>query len=224
MLTAVMTAVMIGATGLVGSQLLSQLLADQRFTAVVTLGRKKTGQAHAKLQEHVVNFDETKAWTALVRGDVAFSCLGTTIKQAGSQAAQQKVDHDYQLAFARAAADNGVPSFVLVSAASADANARMFYSRMKGELDREVLLLPFERTSIMRPSLLGGDRPSARAGEKISAVVLGAVNALGIARRYREIPAAVVARAMVNAACDPSKGARIFTLDEIFHQATDNRR
>ncbi|MEP6652303.1 MAG: NAD(P)H-binding protein [Myxococcales bacterium] len=219
-----MTAVMIGATGLVGSQLLSQLLADQRFTRVVTLGRKKTGQVHSKLQEHVVNFDEVEAWTAVVRGDVAFSCLGTTMKQAGSQAAQRKVDHDYQLAFARAAADNGVPSFVLVSAASADTNARMFYNRIKGELDREVLLLAFERTRIMRPSLLGGNRQNARAGEKISAVMLGAVNALGIARKYREIPAAVVARAMINAACDPSKGARIFTLDEIFAQATDSPR
>jgi uncharacterized protein YbjT (DUF2867 family) len=144
------------------------------------------------------------------------------MKQAGSQAAQRKVDYDYQLTFARAAADNGVPAFVLVSAASADANARLFYSRMKGELDREVLLLPFERWRIMRPSLLVGERQNARAGEKLSAMVLGAVNALGIARKYREIPGAVVARAMINAACDPTKGARIFTLDEIFVQASDS--
>src|SRR5262249_42306547 len=147
--------------------------------------------------------------SSLVRGDVAFSALGTTAKQAGSKEAQKKVDYDYQFAFAAAAAKNGVPSYVLVSASSADAASRMFYSRIKGELDRDVQTLGFERVRILRPSLLGGDRKQPRVGERLGSALLGAVNALGIARKYREINGDVVAKAMINAAMDPEKGTRI---------------
>jgi uncharacterized protein YbjT (DUF2867 family) len=212
------TAVMIGATGLVGSHLLRQLLADARFEKVIALGRKKTGTAHQKLEDHAVDFDAPPAWSSLVRGDVAFSALGTTRKQAGSLAAQKVVDHDYQLAFATAAAANGVPAYVLVSSSSADPRSRIFYTRIKGELDRDVQKLGFERVRILRPSLLGG-RPEARGGERLASTLLRALNALGIARKYREIPGSVVAQAMVNAALDPKEGTRIITLDELFVEA-----
>jgi uncharacterized protein YbjT (DUF2867 family) len=212
-------AVMIGATGLVGSQLLTQLLGDDRFDKVVALGRRATGRAHAKLDEQVIDFEAPAVWAPLVKGDVAFSALGTTVKQAGGQTAQRKVDYDYQLAFAKAAAANGVPSYGLVSAASADPASRLFYARMKGELDRDVQRLGFERVRIVRPSLLGGDRQQPRAGEKIGSLLLGALNAVGLARKYREIHGDVVARALLNAALDPAPGTRIFTLDEIFREA-----
>jgi uncharacterized protein YbjT (DUF2867 family) len=214
----VKTALIIGATGLVGSQLLPQLLNDARFDKVVSFGRRKTGQAHPKLEEQVVDFEAPESWASQVQGDVAFSSLGTTRKQAGSLAAQKKVDYDYQLAFAKAAAKNGVPCYVLVSASSANPSSSIFYTRIKGELDRDVQQLGFERIRILRPSLLGG-RPQARVGEKLGGALLGAVNAFGIARRYREIPAEVVAKAMVNAALEPEKGTRIYTLDELFEEA-----
>ena len=210
---------MIGGTGLVGSQLLGQLLEDGRFGKVINFGRKKTGRSHPKLEDQVVDFDAPESWSSLVKGDVAFSALGTTRKQAGSLEAQKKVDFDYQLAFARSAANNGVPTYVLVSSSSADPRSRIFYTRIKGELDRDVQQLGFERVRILRPSLLGGDRPQARAGERIGSAVLGAINALGIARKYREIPAEVVAKAMINAALDPEKRTRIYTLDELFTEA-----
>jgi uncharacterized protein YbjT (DUF2867 family) len=213
------TALVIGSTGLVGSQLLSQLLDDERFGKVLAFGRRDLGRAHAKLEAHVVDFDAPDGWSSLVTGDVAFSSLGTTLKQAGGQAAQKKVDYDYQLAFAKAAAKNGVSTYVLVSSASADPRSRVFYSRIKGELDREVQGLGFARVRIMRPSLLGGERQHARAGERFGSVVLGAANALGLARKYREIPGAVVAKAMINAALDPDVGVRVFTLDEVFSEA-----
>ena len=209
---------MIGATGLVGSQLLPQLLNDARFDRVVSFGRRKTGQGHPKLEEQVVDFEALEPWASQVQGDVAFSSLGTTRKQAGSLAAQKKVDYDYQLAFAKAAAKNGVPSYVLVSASSANPSSSIFYTRIKGELDRDVQQLGFERIRILRPSLLGG-RPQARVGERLGGALLGAVNAFGIARKYREIPAAVVAKAMINAALDPEKGTHIYTLDELFDEA-----
>ena len=209
---------MIGATGLVGSHLLGQLLNDRRFDKVIAFGRKTTGQSHPKLEDQVVDFDAPESWASLVKGDVAFSSLGTTRKQAGSLAAQKKVDYDYQLAFAKAAANNGVPAYVLVSASSANPSSSIFYTRIKGELDRDVQQLGFARVRILRPSLLGG-RPRARVGEKLGGALLGAVNAFGIARRYREIPGEVVAKAMVNAALDPEKGTRIYTLDELFDEA-----
>lgn len=204
---------------MVGSRLLRQLLEDARFGKVITFGRKKTGQSHPKLEEHVVDFDTSASWSSLVKGDVAFSSLGTTRKQAGSLAGQKKVDYDYQLAFAKAAAGNGVATYVLVSASSANPRSSVFYTRIKGELDREVQQLGFERVRIMRPSLLGGDRPQARVGERLGGALLGAVNALGIARRYREIPGDVVAKAMITAALDPEAGTRIYTLDELFEVA-----
>jgi uncharacterized protein YbjT (DUF2867 family) len=213
------TALVIGATGLVGSHLLSQLLADDRFGKVIAFGRRPLETAHSKLDTRVIDFSAPESWSAMVQGDVAFSALGTTIKQAGTQEAQRRVDYDYQFAFAKAAAKNGVPTYVLCSAASANPESGRFYSRIKGELDRDVQTLGFERVRIMRPSLLGGDRKQARTGEKIGSAVLGAFNALGIARKYREIQGDVVAKAMVNAALDPDKGTRIFTLDEIFGEA-----
>jgi uncharacterized protein YbjT (DUF2867 family) len=214
---------MIGATGLVGSQLLGQLLQDARFGRVIAFGRKKTGQAHPKLEDRVVDFDAPDSWSSLVKGDVAFSALGTTRKQAGSLTAQKRVDYDYQLAFAKAAASNGAATYVLVSSSSADPGSRIFYTRIKGELDRDVQQLGFERVRIMRPSLLGGARSQPRAGEKFGSALLGAVNALGLARKYREIPGSVVAKAMINAALDPEKGTRVYTLDELFDEAERTR-
>jgi uncharacterized protein YbjT (DUF2867 family) len=211
------TAVMIGATGLVGGHLLKRLLADERFSKVVSFGRRPSGLQHPKLQDEVIDFGAPDAWAAKVTADVAFSALGTT-REVGLEM-QRKVDYDYQLEFAKRAAKNGVPAYVLCSASSANADSRLFYSRIKGELDRDVQQLGFARVRIMRPSLLGGDREKARTGEKIGSVMLGAFNAIGIARRYREIPGDVVALAMVNSAFDPAPGTHIFNLDEVFTEA-----
>ena len=214
-----LTALVIGGTGLVGAQLLAQLIDDDRFAKVISFARRKTGKTSSKLDEQIVDFDKPESWSSLVTGDIAFSSLGTTVSQAGSKEAQKKVDYDYQFEFAKSAAKNGVKTYALVSSAGADPKSSMFYSRIKGELDRDVQRLGFERVRIFRPSLLVGDREKSRAGEKIGSVLLGAVNAIGIARKYREISGDVVARAMINAALDPEKGARIFTLDEVFAEA-----
>jgi uncharacterized protein YbjT (DUF2867 family) len=214
-----LTAVMIGATGLVGSQLLSQLLDDDRFSSVISFGRKKTDKSHAKLEENIVDFEWPDTWSALVKGDVAFSSLGTTIGQAGSKGAQRKVDYDYQFEFAKTAAKNKIPTYVLVSSASANPDSMAFYSRIKGELDRDVRQLDFERVRIFRPSLLLGERKQGRIGEKIGEGLLGAVNAIGIGRKWRGIGADVVARAMINSALSAERGTKIFTLDEVFVEA-----
>ncbi|MEO8799988.1 MAG: NAD(P)H-binding protein [Polyangiaceae bacterium] len=216
------TAVMIGATGLVGSQVLVQLLADDRFSKVISFGRRKTDNASAKLEERVVDFDDPSSWHSDVKGDVAFSCLGTTLKQAGSKEAQKKIDYSYQVHFAEAAKANGIGAYALCSAAGANAKSAMFYSRIKGELDRDVSALGFERTRIFRPSLLLGDRGErARFGEKLAAPLLRGLNAIGIARKSRGIEGSTVARAMVRTALGGEPGVAIYTLDEVFAAAGD---
>jgi uncharacterized protein YbjT (DUF2867 family) len=215
----VTTASIIGATGLVGSHLLKLLLADGRVSKVLSFGRRKSGVTHGRLEEHQVDFEAPASWASRVTGDVAFSTLGTTAKKAGSPKAQRRVDYDYQLDFAKAAAQNGVKTFVLCSSSAANPSSRIFYSRLKGELDRDVQKLGFARVRIVRPSLLGGERPDFRPGERIGGVILGALNAVGLMRKSREIPGEVVAKAMLNAAFDATPGTRIYTLDEVFEEA-----
>ncbi|MGH7329647.1 MAG: NAD-dependent epimerase/dehydratase family protein, partial [Polyangiaceae bacterium] len=180
-------AVVIGASGLVGSALVKLLLEDDRCSKVVSFARRAKSPKHDKLEERVVDFDNHLSWQSDVKGDMAFSSLGTTIKQAGSKDAQYKVDYTYQFEFAKAVAKNGIPSYALVSSASASAKSSMFYSRIKGELDRDVQTLGIARVRIFRPSLLLGARENERLGEKLSAPLLAAASAIGIARKWRGI-------------------------------------
>jgi uncharacterized protein YbjT (DUF2867 family) len=208
-------ALIIGATGLVGSHLLRQLLEDERFGSVTVFTRRSTGVRHPRLHEHVVSFDDIASWRDRVTGDVLFSALGTTISAAGSRDAQWRVDHTYQLETARAAAANGVATCVLVSAAGAAADSRVFYSRMKGELERDIAALGFRHLHILRPGLLAGPRAEKRAGERIAGRMLRALNAVGLFRKYRPIHADVVARAMIRASMRPER-VRILAPDELF--------
>lgn len=130
-------AIVIGSTGLVGKQLIEQLLEDARFDRVGSFVRRPSGRTHPKLDEHVVDFRAPDAWASQVTGDVLFSALGTTLKQAGSKEAQYEVDYTFQFRTAQAAAKNGVKEYVLVSSASASASSMVFYSRIKGELERD---------------------------------------------------------------------------------------
>jgi uncharacterized protein YbjT (DUF2867 family) len=194
------TALLIGATGLVGKQALQQLLQDDRFDKVKVFVRRTTGAQHPKLEEHIIDFDQPAQWEQLVTGDVLFSALGTTIRQAGSVAAEYKVDYDYQYSFAEAAARHGVPVYILISAVGANAKARNFYLRMKGELEEAVQKLSFRFIRFMRPSLLVGERKESRLGEVIGIAVVRFLNKLGILRKYTPSHANVVAQKMIEAA------------------------
>jgi uncharacterized protein YbjT (DUF2867 family) len=211
----VTAAVVVGATGLVGSHLVRQLLDDARFASVVTLGRRPTGVVHRRLREHVVDFDAPDSLSGLVAGDVLFSALGTTLRAAGSQEAQHRVDHGYQYLVAQAARRSGVPAYVLVSAAGASPRAWLFYSRMKGELERDVEALAFPRTRILRPGLLDGERRERRAGERLALRVLRPLGP-ALPAALRPIPAAAVARAAIAAALDPAAGTLRYEARELF--------
>ena len=210
-----MKALIIGATGATGKDLLSQLLADDTYSEVHCFVRKPLALTHPKLHAHVVDFETPEAWADLLHGDVAFSCLGTTLAVAGSKDAQWRVDYDYQYAFAQQCKANGVPTFVLVSAAGAKAQSKLFYNRMKGQLEDAVKALSFPSLLIFQPSVL--IRPNSdRAGENLSVKTINFLNKLGILKRYRPMPTEILAEKMLSAVYNSPKGTFIFALNKIF--------
>jgi uncharacterized protein YbjT (DUF2867 family) len=149
-----LTALVIGATGATGTELVKQLIDDNQYTSVVVFSRRPLLLSHPTLTTHIVDFDKPQAWAHLVQGDVLFSALATTLKQAGSQKEQYKIDYTYQYQTATIAAANGVANYVLVSAMGANAKSWLFYPRIKGELDNAVAALPFKQIHIFRPGFL----------------------------------------------------------------------
>ena len=206
------TAVLAGATGLVGSHILQRLLADSAWTRVVTIGRRLIPQRHDKLEQRIVDFDSL---TDLPHVDDVFCCLGTTIKKAASQEAFRRVDHDYGIALAQAGLRAGATQFLLVSAIGADPAARVFYSRVKGETEADVRKLRYPATQIFRPSLLLGERAEFRLGERIAMMAAPLLSSLlfGRLRRYRPMHADVVARAMTRIALEAPRGPNVFAYD-----------
>ncbi|MBQ3440131.1 MAG: NAD(P)H-binding protein [Bacteroidales bacterium] len=209
-----MKALVIGATGAVGKDLVEQLLKDDSFERVDVFVRREMPLLSSKLVSHVVDFDHPEIWAELLTGDVLFSCLGTTIKAAGSQDAQWKVDYTYQYDAARAARANGVRQYILVSSVGADAKSKIFYSRMKGQLDEDVEKLGFPGCFILRPPSLIR-KGSDRFGEKVGVVVLKALNAIGLMRSWTPMPTEEVAAAMVRLAKSGKTGHSIITSQEI---------
>lgn len=209
------TALVIGATGLVGEQLILKLFEHPEFENVVVLSRRKTGLDHPKLEEILIDFNQPESWKDLVKGDVAFSSLGTTIKAAKTKENQYRVDYTYQYEFAKAASGNGVPAYVLVSSLGANPKSSVFYSRMKGELDEAVAKLPFPKTVIVRPSILDGNRKEKRLAEKVSLAIMRFLSKI-ILKKYRPTPVDLLTDSMIKLALDNALGVRIVEADEIF--------
>ena len=192
-----MKAVIIGATGATGSALVQLLLEDETFSEVKALVRRPLQQQHPKLITRVIDFNQPEKWQHEVTGDVAFSCLGTTLKDAGSKVAQYKVDYEYQYAFAKAARDNNVPYFMLISASMANPKSLVFYSRMKGQLEKAITALHFEHLIIFRPGLLS--RPDTqRKGEKISESIVKWLNNVGLLKNMSPLPVRQLAQLMLH--------------------------
>jgi uncharacterized protein YbjT (DUF2867 family) len=210
------TAIVIGATGVVGRALVDQLAAADHIGKVVSLTRRAVSHDNVKVDNHVVDFEQLHKHRELFQGDCLFSCLGTTRKQAGSIAAQRRVDLDYQLSAAQLAAEQGVKHYLLVS--SSGANARSFspYLKMKGELEQAVLGLSFERISLFRPSLLLGERSDSRVGEKLASQVLPGLCKLPGLAAYRPIRGDLVAAKMVEVSAEEGPVHQCFNLDEVF--------
>jgi uncharacterized protein YbjT (DUF2867 family) len=196
-----------GATGLVGGECLALLAADTTVSAVTALVRRVPAESSGYGRKVVfakVDFERLEMQGELFTVDQVVCALGTTIKQAGSRDAFRRVDFDYPLAIARLALEGGAHHFLLVSALGADARSTVFYSRVKGELEQAVLALGYPSVTIVRPSLLLGDRREFRLGEEIAKRFAWATPA-----RYRPVQARDVAAALVAAAREDRAGRRI---------------
>ena len=205
----------IGASGLVGHELLVQLLDHPQFEKVRIFVRRTTGMVHPKLEEQIIDFDQTESWKHLVKGDMLFSTLGTTIKTAKTKENQYRVDFTYQYEFAKAASENGVDTFLLVSSLGANPQSSVFYSRMKGELEDAVAKLPFKKLFIIRPSILDGNRQEKRAGEKVGLILSRFVTRF-VLKVYKPTPVDLLASKMIRLSLEKAPGIRTIGGLELF--------
>lgn len=205
----------LGATGLVGKNLVALLAGDKRVEQVIAITRRPVSYDSEKIGNVVVDFERLDKHKDVFTGDALFSCLGTTLKQAGSVQAQRKVDLDYQLHAARLAADNGVAHYLLVSSSGANHKSKSPYLQMKGELQQRVNELAFARTSIFQPSLLLGERESFRLAENIGAAILPTLCKLPGLQRYRPISGEDVARKMLNVATSDGDAKVLYRLEQV---------
>jgi uncharacterized protein YbjT (DUF2867 family) len=211
------TALIIGGTGLIGSQLLELLLESKEYATVITFVKRDSGIQHPKLKQHIIDFDKPEDYQNFVVGDDFFCTIGTTIKKAGSQEAFRKVDFEYPKAFATIALQNNVKQFLIISSLGADAHSGNFYLKTKGEIQDFLKNCPFESVSVLQPSLLLGDRKEFRLGEKIGTFFMKLFSFLliGNLKKYKPIESEAVAKTMFAIAQKNYKGFQVITSDTI---------
>jgi uncharacterized protein YbjT (DUF2867 family) len=211
------SAAIVGATGLVGSELVTQLLANDRFNVAHILARRLLEATDpvrdSKLVQHQIDFKRLAQsdWPA---SDILFCCLGTTIKKAGSQAAFREVDFDYVVESARRARSAGARRLVVVSAMGANPDSRIFYNRVKGEMEGSVAALGYESVVILRPALISGERRERRPIERVWQAAFKIGNRI-LPPKYRSVPAKSIAAAMVTLAAAARSGLTIVESDQI---------
>ncbi len=203
-----------GATGLVGSHVLRLALGDARITHVTAPVRRAPPVTHAKLHTPIVNYDALPSNAEWWQAGAVICALGTTMKTAGSQAAFRRVDHDYPLAVAELSHRHGTPTYVLNSALGADVDSRFFYSRVKGELERNLAKIGFSSLTYARPGLIGGERAGSRPTESATILILRAVGPV-LPRRWRLCPAQNIAQAMLEAALQARPGINAISSAEM---------
>lgn len=208
-----MKAIVIGATGAVGKDLVEELLSRREYEKIITFTRRPLDIKSEKIESCIIDFDRPSDWAHLVKGDVLFSALGTSLKQAGSKEAQYRIDHDYQLSFAKAARENGVPHVVLVSSLGADQSSSFFYMKLKGLIERDVEALRFPQLSILRPPSLIR-KHAKRPAETVSVKLFQLANALGLFKTMAPVPTEAVARKMADLGLETKKGVEILTGQE----------
>ena len=213
------TAIIIGATGVVGRETVKQTLESSYYDKVVTFTRRPIETPELvnnhKLTQHIVNFDDISQWQNLITGDDLYCCIGTTLKQAGSKETQTQIDLNYPTTIAQFAKQNNVQSFTLVSSYGANVESNSFYLRLKGQLERNIHQLSFKQFILIRPSLIVGERSEFRIGELILKTALKMLAWLPGIRKYRAITGKEIAKRMIIATTSNS-GSQTFALDEVF--------
>jgi uncharacterized protein YbjT (DUF2867 family) len=212
------TAIIIGATGLTGKALLYQLLEDKQFSTVILFLRKDLNISHPKLVQHCIDFNALETYKDLIKGDVIFCCMGTTIKVAGSQEAFKKVDYTYPTEFAKIAKQNNVTTFCLQSSLGANSKSNNFYLKVKGETEDYLRALNFVSFTSFRPSMLLGNRVEFRIGETIGKIVMQGLSFMfiGKLKRYKAIHVNQVASAMIKHSTANKTGNIIIENEEMF--------
>ncbi len=202
------TAIVVGATGLVGSYLVEELLKRQEYSKIIVLVRRLIDIKHEKLKQHIVDFNDPEKFSSLLLGDDIYCALGTTIRKAGSQENFKKIDLDLPVKIGSLAVKNGIHNFLVVSSIGANAGSRNFYLRTKGKMEKKIMQLGFEHVYIVRPSMLLGKRKEFRFGEIAGKVMIRIFSflLLGKLRKYRGIHGKTVAKSMIRLALScPSK-------------------
>ncbi len=198
-------AVIIGASGLVGNQLLKFLLIDKQIDQVISLGRKELPVSSDKLRQIIVDFQNLNEIVENLHADFLFCCVGTTIKTAGSQENFRNVDYEIPKSLAQLAVKHNIGTMIVISSLGADAQSSNFYLRTKGEMEKVVQSYPIQRTVFVQPSLLLGNRNEYRFGERIATVFMQLFSFafVGSIRKYRAISSEKLAKAMIHIAFDP---------------------
>ncbi len=211
------TAIVFGATGLVGKALVEELCKSDRYNLIKIFVRGKTDfAAREKVKEFITDFNNLPEWSDKISGDDLFICLGTTIKKAGSVARMEEIDRDLPVNIASIASGNSVEKLAVVSSVGANTGSSNSYLRIKGEMERELMKIKFRTLIILRPSMLLGERNERRAGEAIGKIMLKlfGIFLLGKLSKYRGIEAWKVAKAMVKS-LNEKTGTEIMESDKI---------
>ena len=191
-------ALVIGATGATGQEIVSQLLGDDSFDSVSIFVRNDPNITHSKLKTYIIDFSKIKNYKDLIKGDVLFSCLGTTLRVAGSKDKQYLVDYTYQYEFAKIASDNGVADYSLVSSIGANEKSPFFYPKIKGELEMAIKRFPFKTIQIFQPPTLIRQEELIRTGEKIGIKIFRWLNFFGILKSQKPLPVNILAEFMID--------------------------
>lgn len=193
------TAIIVGATGLVGSHLVELLIEDKNCKELKLITRRATNYQNPKITECIIDFNNINDYKKYIKGDVLFSCLGTTLKQAGNKENQYLVDYTYQYRAAKSAFENNVSNYILVSSPWAKLESNNYYRKMKAQLEEIISKLPFKKTIIIKPNGLIGKRSQPRFGEKYATTIFSfLIKIFPVLKKHQPIEAKKVAKAMLN--------------------------
>lgn len=190
------TAIILGATGLTGSILLEKLLADASFEKIKLFSRSSAEKNSPEIEEHLMDMFQLEKHSEAFKADVVFCCIGTTKAKTPDKETYKKIDYGIPVTAAKLANQNGIETFIVISAMGADENSDIFYNKTKGEMQRDVLKQDIENTYILQPSLIVGNRNEARFGENVATFFMKAFGLL-IPEKYKMIKAETIAEAML---------------------------